>query len=141
MGAQYSLPFTAAVALTRDLSKPLAYSDEAVHDPVVRAIARHVELIPVEEPDHAGAGVSAAEVRIECDGRSHTLPTRPHKGSPRNPFTWEEVCQKFRRFTAAIISATQAAGIIEAVEHLEGVVDMGEVARAAVPPIPEGRDG
>jgi hypothetical protein len=27
MGGQYSLPFTTAVALTRDLSNPLAYND------------------------------------------------------------------------------------------------------------------
>ena len=36
MGAQYSLPFTTAIALTRDLSNPLIYNDAAVRDPVVR---------------------------------------------------------------------------------------------------------
>ena len=53
---------------------------------------------------------------LECQGRSYTQPTRPHKGSPRNPFTWEEMFQKFRRFTAPIISAKQADGIVEAVD-------------------------
>src|SRR5215467_5413355 len=37
LGVQYSLPFTTAVALTRDLADPLAYNDEALHDPLVRA--------------------------------------------------------------------------------------------------------
>src|SRR5262249_13584243 len=31
LGGQYSLPFTTAVALTRDLTDPLAYNDEALH--------------------------------------------------------------------------------------------------------------
>jgi 2-methylcitrate dehydratase PrpD len=130
MGGQYSLPFTTAVALTRDLSNPLVYNDEAVRDPVVRDLARRVELIPVEASAHAEPGVYAAEVLLECGGRSYTLPTKPHQGSPRHPFTWDEICRKFRRFTASVISGKQADGIIEAVGHLEQVGDMAEVAQA-----------
>ena len=131
MGGQYSLPFTAAVALTRDLSNPLVYNDEAVRDPVVRDLAKRIELIPVEAPAHAGPAVYPAEVLLECDGQRYTLPTRPHKGSPRNPFTWDEIGHKFRRFTASIIGAEQADGIIAAVAQLEQVADMAEVARLA----------
>jgi 2-methylcitrate dehydratase PrpD len=130
MGGQYSLPFTTAVALTRDLADPLVYNDEAVHDPVVRDLSKRIELIPVEAPAHAGAGVYPAEVLLECDGRSYNLRTRPHKGSPANPFTWEEICHKFRRCTASIIRTKQADGIIAAVGHLEQVSDMAEVAQA-----------
>jgi 2-methylcitrate dehydratase PrpD len=129
MGGQYSLPFTTAVALTRDLYNPLVYDDEAVRDPVVRELAKRIELIPVEAPAHAEPGVYPAEVLLECDGQRYTLPTRPHKGSPRHPFTWDEICQKFRRFTASIISAKQADGIIAAVGHLEHVADMAEVSQ------------
>ena len=48
MGGQYSLPFTTAVALSRDLSNPLEYNDAAVQDPVVRELARRVELLPMQ---------------------------------------------------------------------------------------------
>jgi 2-methylcitrate dehydratase PrpD len=134
MGGQYSLPFTAAVALTRDLSNPLVYNDAAVRDPVVRHLAQRIELIPVDAPVHAEPGVYPAEVLLECDGQSYRVPTKPHKGSPRNPFTWDEICRKFRRFTASIISAKQADVIIAAVGQLEQVSDMAEVARAAATP-------
>jgi 2-methylcitrate dehydratase PrpD len=130
MGGQYSLPFTAAVALTRDLSNPLVYNDEAVWDPIVRELAKRIELIPVEPSGHAEPGVYPSEVLLECDGHSYTLTTQPHKGSPRNPFTWDEVCDKFRRFTGSIISARQAAALIEAVGHLEQTANMAEVAQA-----------
>jgi 2-methylcitrate dehydratase PrpD len=129
MGGQYSLPFTAAVALTRDLSDPLVYNDGAVWDPVVRELALRVELVPEELPGHAEPGVYPAEVHIEYDGRTHTLATKPHKGSPRDPFTWEEVGHKFQRVTAAIISPGQAAAIVEAVAALDRTADMAEVAQ------------
>ena len=131
MGGQYSLPFTTAVALTRDLSNPLAYNDEAISDPVVRELAKRIELIPIEPSAHAEPGVYPSEVLLEYDGHSYTLPTKPHKGSPRNPLTWDEVCDKFRRFTGPIISARQAAALIEAVGRLEQLDNMAEVAQAA----------
>jgi len=129
MGGQYSLPFTAAVALTRDLSNPLVYNDETVWDPVVRELALRVELVPEEGSGHAEPGVYPAEVRIECGGQAYTLATKPHKGSPRDPFTWEDVCDKFRRFTEPIIGSRQAEAIVEAVAALEQVADMAEIAR------------
>ena len=115
LGGQYSLPFTMAVALTRDMANPLVYNDEAVRDPVVRELAQRIELQPLEDALHEGPGVWPAKVQLDCAGQRHTLHTRPHKGSPRNPFTWEEACEKFRRYTASILSAQQATTIIDAV--------------------------
>jgi 2-methylcitrate dehydratase PrpD len=129
MGAQYSLPFTTAVALTRDLSNPLVYNAETVRDPLVRELALRVELVPVEAAGHAEPGVYPAEVLIESHEHTYTLETKPHKGSPGNPFTWGEVCEKFRRCTGSIIDTGQATAIIGAVAVLDGVTDMADVAR------------
>jgi 2-methylcitrate dehydratase PrpD len=129
MGGQYSLPFTAAVALTRDLSNPLLYNDAAVRDPAVRDLAQRIELETRTELLHEGPESLQAEIVLEGGGQCHTLITRPHKGSPHNPFTWTEVCDKFRRYTAAFISARQATALIDAVGALEQVTDMAEVAQ------------
>src|SRR5207245_4446310 len=80
LGGQYSLPFTTAVALTRDLSNPLVYDDAAVRDPLVRDLARRIELHPVEDARHETPGFWPAEILVECAGQRHTLRTRPHKG-------------------------------------------------------------
>jgi len=128
LGGQYSLPFTTAVALTRDLSNPLAYDDGAVQDPLVRALAQAIELEPEEGSGHDTPWVWPAEIVIVCAGRSHTLRTRPHKGSPANPFTWDEICEKFRRYTASMVDASRATALIDAVDHLEQTPDMADLA-------------
>jgi 2-methylcitrate dehydratase PrpD len=128
MGGQYSLPFTAAVACTRDLSNPLVYTEDAVHDPVVRALAWRIELIADDNLARTAVDRFQASIVIECAGHTYTLHTRPHQGSPRNPFTWADISHKFRRYTAHCLSDTKAAAIIEAVSALEQTTNMGDVA-------------
>src|SRR5262249_49158695 len=115
LGGQYSVPFTTAVALTRDMGNPLVYDEETINDPLVRDLARRIELEPVEHAGPEAPGFWPAEILIECVGRRHTLYTRPHKGSPRNPFTWDEACEKFRRYTQTMLSESRATAVIEAV--------------------------
>src|SRR5262245_32312361 len=129
MGGQYSLPFTTAVALTRDLSNPLVYNDAAIRDPIVRDLAQRIELVPLEGAGHEGPASLQAEILLEYAGQRVTVTTQPHKGSPQNPFTWKEVCAKFRRCTAAMVSARQVTALIDAVGALEQVSDMAEVAQ------------
>jgi hypothetical protein len=54
---------------------------------------------------------------------------RPYKGSPPNPFTWDEACEKFRRYTGSVVGAPRATAIIDAVAGLERAADMADVAR------------
>jgi len=129
LGGQYSLPFTTAVALTRDMSNPLAYNADAVADPVVRDLACRIELVPLPEEAHETPGFWPAEITVECGGRRHSVHTRPHKGSPSNPFTWDEASEKFRRYTASLLGAPRATAIIGAVGTLGTGADLGDLAR------------
>ncbi len=124
MGGQYSLPFTAAVALTRDMSNPLVYNDEAVKDPLVRNLAKNMELI-VDKSVHE---MFPAEVTIVCGSRTYKKTTSAHKGSPHNPLTWADACEKFTRYTRTLIRETQAKSIIDAVGDLENQSDMARIA-------------
>ena len=129
LGGQYSLPFTAAVALTRDMSDPLVYDEHAVADPLVRDLARRIDLAPLEEAAPETPGFWPAEILIECAGRRHTLRTRPHKGSPTNPFTWEEAGEKFRRYTASVLDPREATMVVGAVGGLEQATDLCDLVR------------
>jgi 2-methylcitrate dehydratase PrpD len=72
------------------------------------------------------------EIVIECGGQRHTRRTRPHKGSPANPFTWEEAGEKFRRYTESMLDARQADAIVGAVDGLEHAADMRSLVRVLV---------
>ena len=124
MGGQYSLPFTAAVALTRDMSNPLVYNDEAVRDPLVRSLAKNMELT-VDESVHE---LFPAEVTIVCGDKTYKKVTSAHKGSPHNPLTWPDACEKFRRYTRTLISERQAGAIVDAVGDIENQSDMARIA-------------
>jgi 2-methylcitrate dehydratase PrpD len=124
MGGQYSLPFTAAVALTRDMSNPLVYNDAAVKDPLVRSLAKNMELI-VDKTVH---DLFPAEVEIVCGGKTYKKVTSPHKGSPHNPLTWADACEKFSRYTRTLIGEPQARAIMDAVADLENQSDMARIA-------------
>jgi 2-methylcitrate dehydratase PrpD len=124
MGGQYSLPFTAAVALTRDMTNPLVYNDAAVRDPLVRNLAKQMQLT-IDETVHEAF---PAEVKIVCGDRTYVKVTSPHKGSPHNPLTWTDVCEKFGRYTQTLIDATRARALMNAVADLENQSDMGRIA-------------
>ena len=132
LGGQYSLPFTTAVALTRDMSNPLVYNADAVADPIVRDLARRIELVLLPEEAHETPGFWPAEITVECRAQRHTTRTRPHKGSPSNPFTWDEASEKFRRYTASVLGAAQATTIIDAVGALRTGADLRDLARLLV---------
>ena len=134
MGGQYSLPFTAAVALTRDMSNPLVYDQAAVDDPIVRNLAQRLELLP-DASLRAAHGVFPATVIIETDEQTFSLPTAPFKGSQGNPMTWTDACEKFRRYTQPFIEGDRAQAIIEAVAALPGAADLRGLTRliAAAP--------
>jgi 2-methylcitrate dehydratase PrpD len=129
MSAQYSLPFTTAVALARDMDHPLAYDEAVVRDPAVRALALRVELVADQSMVHAGSDRFQAVVTIEHASETHTLTTEPSKGSPWNPLTWDDVCRKFSRSLDGLIDGARAAAIVEAVSELGQAEDAAPLAR------------
>lgn len=131
MGGQYSLPFTAAVALTRDMSNPLVYNEAAVKDPLVRSLAKNMELVIDKAIHETHGAIPPAEITIVCGGNTYNKTTTPHKGSPLNPMTWPDACEKFSRYTRTIISDAQAKTIIDAVGDLENQSDMARIAELA----------
>ncbi len=129
--AAVSLPFTTAVALTRD-GRPARLRGRGDPHSLVRDLARRIELDPVTHDGPETPHVWPAAILIDETGRRHVLRTRPHKGSPRNPFTWDDACEKFRRYTTRVIGAQGATTIVDAVGELERAADMGGIARLLV---------
>ena len=69
-----------------------------------------------------------AEVTIVCGDKTYKKTTSAHKGSPHNPLTWADACEKFSRCTRTLIGEPQAKAIMESVADLENQSDMASIA-------------
>ena len=128
LGAQYSLPFSLAVALCRDIADPLAYSEATLWDPRVRELAKSVEL-GTDGGRFGKPGVPAAEVSVTAAGDTQTFTVSDWKGAPTNPYSYDEMAEKFRRYAIHCLASAQIEDIIEKVRFLEDVGDVAELGR------------
>ena len=128
LGAQYSLPFSVALALGRDISNPLVYSEETLWDPQVRELAKSVELAADAER-FGNPGGPVAEVSLAIGGSTHAFTVTDWKGALTDPITYDEIGEKFRRYAASCLPTDRIEDIIQKVRRLEEVMDVAELAR------------
>lgn len=126
MGAQYSLPFSAAIAVCADAGDPRSYSQAVVDAPQVRRVALATQVLAA--PGFGGPGQPSAEVTIREGGRLHSFTVTGWKGHTDNPYTFDEMADKFRRYCGDTLAETVREAIINRVRDLESVPDMAEVA-------------
>src|SRR5262249_48135447 len=88
LGGQYSLPFTTAVALTRDMADPPVYDGEAVRDPIGRAAwswcptpGRRTKPLASGPPRLSSSAVDGAAPCARGPTRAH----RPIRSRGRRP--------------------------------------------------------
>jgi 2-methylcitrate dehydratase PrpD len=120
MGAQYSIPYCAALALTADPSDPDLYLDAAVADESRRALARAIELFIDPEmdaayPRHYGASV---EIELQNGSRMRSSILDPH-GMPGDPCSEVERLEKFTRLAARVLPTPAIENAAVAVCELE----------------------
>lgn len=133
MGAQYSLPYCAALALTADPSDPAMYREDAINDPERRELARRIELVADQEmeaayPKHYGSRV---ELQLAGGERAESAVLDPH-GMPADPCTGTERLEKFSRLASGMRSRKAVARIINAVrdsEHLKSTRELTALLR------------
>jgi 2-methylcitrate dehydratase PrpD len=119
MGAQFSIPYCVALALTGEPADPAAYADEAIADARRRALAQRVEIFvdPQMEaayPRHYGARV---ELELATGERRSAFKLDPH-GMPADPCTQDELEAKFMRLAQRVTSRAEASRILEEVGRL-----------------------
>jgi 2-methylcitrate dehydratase PrpD len=120
MGAQYSFPYCAALALAGDPTDPGMYLEKAIDDPARRALARRVELYVDPEmeaayPKHYGSRI---ELRLANGERRTSFVLDPH-GMPADPVTDPERVEKFTRLASRAKPAGRASDIARAVQRAE----------------------
>ena len=128
LGAQYSLPFSTAIALSRNIEEPWSFSEETLRDPHVRGLAGRIDL--AEDRDRFGKpGGPVAEVTLTLADTQHAFEVTDWKGAPSNPYSYREIAEKFRRYASPVLPPARCDAIIEKVALLEEEQDMAELAQ------------
>ena len=146
LGAQYSLPFSAAVALCSDITNPLVYNESTLWDPRVRELARSMDL-SVNKDRLGKPGGPVAEVSVTVAGKTHDFSVSQWKGATTNPYSFDEMADKFRHYAAISpeeepatkgtkgppkwkgLSPDRIEAVVQKVRDLEGLKDLRELTR------------
>jgi 2-methylcitrate dehydratase PrpD len=96
MQAQYSVPYVTAIAAHRDPSDPRSFSEDALADPGIRALAERIELQPRRSGGEGWGVEMSAALR---DGRTVEGALDSFVGCPESPFTIERLRSKFMALT------------------------------------------
>lgn len=117
-GAKFSLPYSIAVMLVRGRAGLEEFSDQAIADPAVLALAKKVryELDPtIDYPRHF-----SGHVKVRMNDGAVLEENQPHpRGGFEDPLPPQEIAAKFRANAGLALSAGRADGIVDAVNRLE----------------------
>jgi 2-methylcitrate dehydratase PrpD len=108
MLAQYSIPFSVALALYREARDPESWDEPALADPQIRALCRRVKLVPEPTGEHGGTVTIAL-----ADGR------RLEHHAESGMLEPGELGDKFLRLTRAALGEHAAAALFERLQRLE----------------------
>ena len=126
LGAQYSLPFSVALALCTNISDPSIFCEENLWDSDIRKIAQTIQL----ESDDAFIDKNKdlkAIIQINANQYSGDLEARDWMGSPKKPYSYEQMSKKFLAYASPYLSNSKMDELISTVAYLENVTDMSFV--------------
>ncbi len=130
--AQFSIPYTVAVALLRGDVFIGDFQEDAIRDPRVLGLAKKVR-VRVDEKHKWDRLMAPTTIEVSLAGGGLLRKgVQVMKGHPLNPLSWEELVDKFSRcaaFSARPFSGKRLARIIETVRHLEELEDVTELVR------------
>lgn len=132
--AQFSLPYTVATTLLRLPLTPELYSDRTRRSRAVREMLARVECVPDATMDHDWFMGNTMRTRVEItltDGRVLTEAVAFPADKPK--YGRAEVLAKLQALGSGLLKPERLGAIVERVERLEGLNDVGELARMLVP--------
>ena len=123
--AQFSMPFGAAVAILHGKASLDQYTQNNLRSPLVKETMRKIKCLkdPEIEKDFPRKWPAIAKIKT-TDGNEYTAKVEYPKGDPENPFTWDEIMEKFRNLISAVFPEARQNQIIETIRSLEQTRDV-----------------
>jgi len=127
--AKFSMPYLVARALIDGEVTPDAFTEQAIREPAVIALARKVQMTADPDLDDSPTGGRPCVLKISMkDGRSLERRVDYPKGSAEAPFTTAEVEAKFRSCAQRILSEQAVEQALIMVNALETLDDVGRLS-------------
>ena len=130
VGAQFSLPYTAAcAALFGDVSVA-QFTDEKIRDAGILGFAKKIEMVHTGAMDEYLPDIFAAEAAIHTkNGKVFKTLTKFSKGDPENPMTTGELKDKFMSLCQMTVSADRAGEIYAAIMELDKLPSVKDMTK------------
>ncbi len=129
VAAQYSIPFSVALALSRGRIGPGELTEANLQDPELLGLARKVQVSVDPELDRLFPEKTAIRLTLHTSRGNFTTTVEYPKGDPDNPLSDAELAEKFRWLTAEIVGEKKSRELKEAVDHLEQMDDVKHLAQ------------
>lgn len=131
MGAQYSIPYCAAIALLGEPRDPRAFLDDDIRDPAKRELAAKVEIFVDPAVEAVYPRKFGASVRLELvDGTVSERTVMECHGTPADPCTPQEHLDKFHGLAG---TAMPKSVMNELAERIKSVSDLASVRELTAP--------
>jgi 2-methylcitrate dehydratase PrpD len=128
--AKFSWQFSIAAAIVDGRVGIDSYRDEKIVDPAIKDLMRRIEIIP--NPGKPRDNIFPLTIKMK-DGRSFEQTVLYPKGHVRNPFTDEEVAEKYRECASLALPADQVERSLECILNLERLDDLSGLMDFLVP--------
>ena len=124
VAAQYSLPFSVALALLRGRIGPQELTEVNLRDRQLLQLARKVKVSIDPELDRLFPQKTAARVTIHTGQGKFTTTVEYPRGNPENPLSDAELADKFHWLTVGVVGEERCTQLREVIDHLEQLDSM-----------------
>ena len=132
ISAQFSMAFSLGLLLVKGKIDLRDYMNPGLwKDPRIMAVAKNVHVH--SDPSMVGDAYYGVRMQVRLvDGRVIEVQELYRKGSPKNPFTREELDAKFRSLASAVLGEQEMEQVIETINRLEELGDISQVVSLLV---------
>jgi 2-methylcitrate dehydratase PrpD len=130
---KFCVPFQMAAIVIRRKAGMMEFTDDFVKSPEVQDMMDRVETAVYPSFDALGRNryMSVIEVYLRNGAVIKGKSPETVRGSPANPLNREDLLSKFNDCVQETLGGDQARGLVETVDSLEGLNDIGELVRRA----------
>lgn len=128
VSAQYSVPFSIAVALTTDLRNPMRMNDDLVSDPLTRRVSEKMSFV-VNKDD---AQTLAGRIEIQSGGTEISLDAEDYPGLPGSAGYAEAAADKYERVMSGLAIKSSGKALRSKIEQVAGLVTVSGLMDALI---------